>query len=617
MSTRRVATVEDADEYGNPVEGTQCYASSVAPSSPAKEQPNTSRARKERTRKGSDSHELTGAVTDSDSTVHPRRESTKKPSKDREKSSSSSSKKALMTSSSRPPVKHSKATSTSSLPRRDEAMFYGIADPNDSLPMRPRSQSRPASFYPPPGMPGMSVKPPPPANARFYASQPPGGIPTSYPPPPWAPGHPPCPPIPPSPSPILSHPLGPPPPGPPPLGPPPPSGPPLPPPEPPLFARPLESRFGPSARPQSSIGFRPAPSPIEYNPHDDYYDEPHDRALARRPSASRRMSKVEDDRKAMALPRRAASARPMSLAIRGPPPAPPAPVPPPVPQTPASRRIGGYDDHDDDYEEPFFRDLSPRNYDNPLAPLPRSSYSPDYSYDAPDYQTEVPGRAHRHSYYGGNSVSSGSAYERELRMEDKLLTARRYQDRYEDELTGPGLPLTAEALRKATRNGGSSRSTRSSGSHDESDYRQSATTRTTRSGPNDENYTIRVKGSTVLRLGGAEVQCEDGAEINISTGGGASDLRNMNDARSSYIDLDDRRTRVDIPPSRSRTRSRARSFSRPAHPRQDTFEYDDEEYEYLSGPPPPLPPPPPSYPAFSSSYSSRHDSAYYYGGSPS
>ena len=60
------------------------------------------------------------------------------------------------------------------------------------------------------------------------------------------------------------------------------------------FTRPLESRFG-SARPVSAMGFRP-PRAIEY---DDFEEPPFDRALARRPSASRKVSKHEEDRRAI------------------------------------------------------------------------------------------------------------------------------------------------------------------------------------------------------------------------------------------------------------------------------------------------------------------------------
>ncbi|GAB1314860.1 hypothetical protein MFIFM68171_05070 [Madurella fahalii] len=552
-----VASVEDADEAGNIIEGTDRYASSVAPSSPAKEQPNTGRARN-KTRRGSSSPITTSVLTDSDSTVHPRRDTLKKSSKDREKSVS---KKALM-AASRPPAKHAKTTP--SVPRREaEASYYGVDPTVTPATSRPRAHTRPASYY--------GGAKPPPANARFYANQTPASsLPASFHPPSWmgpGPGPGPMAPYgPPSPSPVIMQ------------------QPPPPPPPTDYFTRPLESRFG-SARPQSSMGFRAPRAAIEY----EDYDEPPERTVARRPSTNRKVSKNEEDRKAMPPPRRPASARPTALAFR------------PPPSTPARRTVG-FEDRDTDIDDPLFRDLSPLapvsyEYTPPIPFRPRPSFgATDVPFDVHDFRTEVAGGGHRrHSYYGGHSNSSGSAYEEKMRQ------ATRYQD---DVTGGPQLPLTAESLRKAGRNGSSSRSTRSSGSHDESDYRQSATTRTTRSSANnDEDVTIRVKGSTVLKFGNAEMQCQDGAEINIISRGGTTDLRASSD-RSSFVDQDDRRTRIDIPTARTRATSRARSFSR-NFPKYDVGP-DYDTYDYTR----PLPPP---YPAYPSSFSSRPEDGYFGG----
>lgn len=589
-----VASVEDVDELGNIIAGTDRYASSVAPSSPAKEQPNTGRVRRDKARRGSSSPITTSVLTDSDSTVHPRRDSLKKSAKDRERAAAA--KKALMTTS-RAPVKQAKPAQ--GLPRKDlEASYYGVDPSVMPATSRPRAQSRPSSFYGPTR--------PPPSNARFYASQTPGpSLPSSFPPPPpWmGPGGPG-----PGPGPgpgSMASPFG-----------PPPSAPLVmhqhrhPPPPTPTSdyqSRPLEARFG-SSRPQSSMGFRPTRS-IEY----EEYEEPVEKSLARRPSTTRKASKNEDDRRAMPPPRRPSTALPPSLPFR------------PPPSTPARRRAIEFDDeHDPD--EGLFTDLSPLapamyEYTSPLAYRPRQSFGADTSYDVAEFHTEVAGKGHRrHSYYGGNSGSSGSAYE------DKMRLASRYQD---DVVGAPQMPLTAETLRKAGRSGASSRSTRSSGSHDESEYRQSATTRTTRStAPNDEDVTIRVKGSTVLKFGNAEMQCQDGAEINISSRTGNPEIRAIGSDRSSFIDQDDRRTRVDIPTSRvratSRAKSRPRSYSRTLSKYDATPKYElgprfDTGPRFDSGPPydpaldydaytsygapPPLPPPYPEYP---SSYSSRH-----------
>lgn len=409
--------------------------------------------------------------------------------------------------------------------------------------------------------------------------------------------------------------------------PPPPPHPMVPPHPPPLsdsFSRPLESRFGGGARPQSSIGFRPPPPrALEY---DDPYSEPidkFDKSLARRPSRSHKPSKNDDDRRVMPPPRRPSSARPPSS----------NPFRPPASQAPVLRRRPDLDEHDPD-EDPLFGDLSPGppaeyNFHGSLAYRgPRQSFGAADLYDPPEYYTEVAGRNRRNSFYLGTSASSGSAYE------DKIRQATHYQHNVEG---GQTVPLTAEMLRKAGRGGGSSRSTRSSGSHDESDYRQSATTRTTAP---DEDTTVRIMGSAVLKVGNMEMHCQDGVEINVSSRsggngdrgdrGGGADLRAAgSDRASSFVD-DDRRTRVDLPSSRARAQSRAksrpRSFSRPLSkydmavpPPPQASRYDvgaryeatsPTEYDY-----PPFgrsshPPPPPAYPEYpqiSSSFSSRYD----------
>jgi hypothetical protein len=198
------------------------------------------------------------------------------------------------------------------------------------------------------------------------------------------------------------------------------------------------------------------------------------------------------------------------------------------------------------------------------------------------YRTEVAGSggSRRNSYYG-QSHSPNGAYE------DKVRQASAYQ---EDVSGGPSPRLTAETLRKASKSGASgSRSTRSSASREESDYKHSATTRTTRSSADDQDLTIRVKGGAVLKVGGAEMQCVDGAEINISRngtsrGGGGSD-------RSSFIEADDRRSRVERPPTRTRVSSQSGSYSRTT----PTASYDPYGY-------------PPPYPAYPGTYTtSRPD----------
>ncbi|KAK4163525.1 hypothetical protein QBC43DRAFT_56585 [Cladorrhinum sp. PSN259] len=581
------ACVQDEDESGNPIDNTLRYAQSTAASSPSKERPNTGRKKKR-----SESSPLTGVHghTDSDSTLHPQREAALKKAKERERGkvlSPTTNKKDMMPSSRPPAVKRGETAPVRVKRDTESGAYFGVGpDTVTAATTRPRAKSRPASYL------GNSSKPPL-ANARYYHSQTPGpNMPTSYPSPPsWGPppSGPPPPPVghsgPPMPYPQPSH------------SPVIMQGPPMPPPPPPEFFRPLESRFGSFPRPQSALSFRPPPRQLEY----EYEDPPMERSLVRRPSTNRKLSKHHDEDRSMPPPRRPQSARPQSMSFA------------PPPTTPARRRVG-FEEQDLD-EIPFFSDsspLAPYDYGGiPYRPRGRApSIGPtDFAYE-PEYSTEIAGRSlRRNSYYGGGellSTSSGSNYE------DQVRAATRYQD---DVMGGPSLPLTTESLRKV-RNGGSSRSTRSSGSHDESEYR-TATTRTTHTSNNDEDVTIRVKGNTVLKVGGAEMQCHDGAEINIISRGGGGLRIGSDDA--SYLDHDDRETRIDIPSSRSK--SRARSFSRPApYSRYDPSPIDYDGYApdpYAraaldSYAPPPLPPPYPSYPTFSSSYSNRDD----YFGSP-
>lgn len=213
------------------------------------------------------------------------------------------------------------------------------------------------------------------------------------------------------------------------------------------------------------------------------------------------------------------------------------------------------------------------------------------SYDSGAYRTEVAGGSRRNSYMGNkrHSVSSISDYE------DKLRQAQAYQ---EDVAGGPQMPLTAETLRRASKNGSSSRSTRSSESRDESDYRQSATTRTTRSSNNEEDFTIRIKGVRSVEVGGARMHCDDGAEINIASRAPPAGYRGGSD-KSSYLAADDqredRRPRIERPPTRTRSGSHAGSFSRT--PRYESVaplpRYD--QYGYPLPPYTAYPPPPPGY----------------------
>jgi hypothetical protein len=117
--------------------------------------------------------------------------------------------------------------------------------------------------------------------------------------------------------------------------------------------------------------------------------------------------------------------------------------------------------------------------------------------------------------------------------------------KYQDDINGgPAMPLTADALRKASNprlGGGSSRS---SGSHDDSEYKRSNTTGLTRSSSSDtDNVTIKGSGSAVVRVSGAEIECGDGGEITFSRPTGSS--RVGSDRASSYYQLEDVQNRVE------------------------------------------------------------------------
>ncbi|KAH8909064.1 hypothetical protein BR93DRAFT_936620 [Coniochaeta sp. PMI_546] len=544
-TSRRVASVEDADESDNPIEGTGRYAESVA--SPVKERPNTGRTRKERTRRDSSSPVASG-LTDSDSTVHPREKSSVRDSRE----FSSPHKKALaiskQTLAMRPAAKHANTTPHLSYRSSDEASYYGVPTTVTPASSRPRARTtqRPASYY------GGNPPRPPPSNAQFYARQAPSPapMPTSYPPQTWAQAGP------------MVYPMAP-------VAAPPP-------PRDYFTAAPqhLMARFG--GRPQSAMGHRPPRNPLAY----EDYDVEEERHIVRRPS------KKSKDRMQMPPPPRPQSARP-TMAFR-------------PPTTP--RKIVGarFEDDELDPDRDLFHVSPLTQYDYPPpVPLPRarrpSFGAPSMSYDTGSYRTEVAGSSRRNSYMGNrHSVSSISDYE------DKMRQAQAYQ---EDVTGGPQVPLTAETLRRASKNGGSSRSTRSSGSHDESDYRQSATTRTTRSSNNEEDFTIRIKGVRSVEVGGAKMHCDDGAEINIASR--ASPGYRGGSDRSSYIDpedrrIEDRRPRIDRPPTRTRSGSQAGgSFTRT--PRYETAplpRYDSARYDQYGYPLPPytsFPPPPPGY----------------------
>jgi hypothetical protein len=514
--------VEDADDSsGHVIAGTRVDGTVV--SSPTKEKMNTSRKKSSRR---TDSSSPNGpSYTDSDSTAIPsRREykfvrhSTKekeremkireREERDRERERASTKKvvvRPAMKAAKTAPVVHT--TSSAYKKMKDDPSFYGVQD--TIVPSRPRavtaSNPRVPSYY-------GQVPRPPQSNANFYAShqQPTAPFPpTSYPPQTWASaGHVSYPTAPTT----LHHPsdyyhapspaVG-------------------------LAQADLRSRF---QRPTSAMAFR-TPSSTYADPHYDDYEQENEAPLSRRHSLTRK----QEDRLRMPPPARPQSAAPRGIGMRPPPPPPMRPLP------------FGYEDEALYGDRNLYHDVSPRTSVD-YSPLTRTRRG-SVTYQTPAYlmQPASASSNRRHSYYGG-----GSSYE------DKMKEATAYQD----DITGSHVPLTAESLRKAGRRsaGGSSRSTRSSGSREDSDYRHSNTTRTTRSS-GDEDITIKVTGHTVLKVGGAEIECQDG-QINIAR----QNSRSGGSENASTIYIDDGRSRVERLPTRIRSSSQSGSYSRSQPP---------------------------------------------------
>ncbi|TVY71336.1 hypothetical protein LSUE1_G008617 [Lachnellula suecica] len=323
-------------------------------------------------------------------------------------------------------------------------------------------------------------------------------------------------------------------------------------PERPMSARPLSSRFGTPARPSSGIGMYDAhqqelADAYSAGYHDDGYTSASDGVARKRESirvpsrVGQRLSKNEADYQAMPPPPRPILRRPLTD----------------YPTEPI-----------DPYHEgrTLIRDDS-----RPRRP---SSHRNSVSYDLGDgpervhLETANNGRR-RQSYYGqsAQSASTGSSA-----YEDKIRQASTYQQD-----VGETVPLTAEVLKRQQRRqaGGSSRSTKSSASRDESDWRKSATTRTTRSGSGEgENVTIKVTGTARVMVGGAQIDCPDGGEIEIKQQQKA--LRNGSEQSSEYGGperIEDRRSRD------TRTSGKSRMSSRPSYTRSQPKQYYEQSRE--------------------------------------
>ncbi|KAI0881145.1 uncharacterized protein GGS22DRAFT_76351 [Annulohypoxylon maeteangense] len=555
-SAPSVAYFEEEDDEGNLI-GEPQYARSTAHSSPSKEKPNTGKSRKDSNRRASKDFKefkdfkdfkdykefkepkspILSSLSDSDSST----ELTRRVPKLKMKGDKKRREDPLV--NQQRPAPRSRKTAPPPASRLSEESYYGINPQQSvsSIPARPRARTRPESYY------GQR----PPLSTSAYAHQPP---PPSHLPPPSFP-------------PVAPYWMG---------GPPPPTpmghalvhqpipspssyGEPLPP------NRDLASRFG---RPQSAMGFQPPPKALDYEPVKE-------KALTRRGSTARKISKDYDDRHRMPPPARPASTQPNPnrLVIRPTQSSHAAP-----PSQAASRRKsvgfteGGFTEGELRGGDPsMYKAVTRREVEygtGALPPRPRpQSYDTESIYDMGNYELEPATRGRRSSFYN---------------FEEKVRDASRYQ---EDVSGGNAPPLTAEALRRV-KNGGSSRSTRSTASRDESDYKQSATTRTTRSGSGDDDITIKLPMGAVIEVGNTKIHCKDGGNMNIGRGNGTSRAGGSDHAApSNYSDeRSERKSRADRSERRTRTGSysRTRSTGPPLYPRTspDYSHYDDYDDRY-------------------------------------
>ncbi|TLD24775.1 hypothetical protein PspLS_05616 [Pyricularia sp. CBS 133598] len=589
---RQPAYCEDADQNDNSIEGTK-VAASVAPGSPGREISNT---RKTRSGRGPPGPQSPVALSDDSSVTsssgsgsgsfaadprdHRKADVSRRKSIRDHPKSPTSKRVTYQEESSRyysaAPEGHGPRSRRSM--HQEDAAWYGRS-PIDADPLIMPGVSRPRAGTGDPSYRHSSyhvntASRPPLANARYSAQYPIPGT-QMLPVPPMAGSFPP---------PQYLPPQGPPPWGMPPLvhhmhppQPPPPMGdyftPPLGP------TRSLESRFESMSmghsRSASAMGHRQA----RYE--DGRYDQ------------ENRNPTVSVQRRASAKTKKRDEQARMEDRLRMPPPARPHSTAPRQistgPFRPPSRGPG---------ENPFTprtpttAELEPFNYAQERARMRRPSVTSrrPMSYDHGAYQTEVAttrtDRNRRNSYYGGAPLENKTA--------DQIAAAQAYQNAVEG---GPPPALTAEALRKAERRSRaapSSRSTRSSASREESDFVQkSATTRTTRYSDEGEDVTVRVNGRATLKMGGAELQCKDGVELNFSRGTSAA-IGEGSD-RSSYIDpADDRRIGKPVRSStshRPRTSSQAGSYGRVGYAGYEDYpEYERQPAMYQPRIPPLAPP---------------------------
>ncbi|KAI4602037.1 hypothetical protein KJ359_010903 [Pestalotiopsis sp. 9143b] len=476
-STGRPAMVEDADEEGNVnPNGSRRSARSTITTrtgSPMKQQSNTSRKKSS----SSSAQRLPPTVSPNESDSTEQASSSSSRHKSKEKRSSRKGKEVVVPD--RPRMRTSQTTPAAA-PRNipsDDPAHYGI--PHRSITAtstsgRPRAHSRPQSYY----------NVPPLSQSAYYPHQ---ASPLSYGvSPQWGGG------------PLLgtspfgtspmSHPND-------------------------YFGGRAEYAVGNGDRLASRFESRPRSSMGNYGTSfEDRYDfeapSPHARqdSVHRKPSLSKRTTKDSEDRRTMPPP-----PRPQTTGAR-------QHFKPPPSQS--HRKSVNFDEDDSDVGTDIYDDIPRGATVDFLKEMPIRSRRPSQGtvrrqslgleYPVDDYAAIEPDRP-KARRQDRRSVSYS--------IEDKMQSASRYQNAVTGTAPAPA-PLTPDNLRRV-KNSTSSRSTRSSASRDESSFRQSETTKTTRSGSNDDDITIKVPSGAVVEYGGAKIRCANGGELTVGRSGGS------------------------------------------------------------------------------------------------
>jgi hypothetical protein len=341
-----------------------------------------------------------------------------------------------------------------------------------------------------------------------------------------------------------------------------------------LRQRNLKQRFETGPRPASAMGNRPQSKSLYEREHEE------DAAPRRRPSLKKR----ESDRERMPPPPpRPKTTKPEKMAFR--------PAPPQVHRT---RHYDG-DLYVTDAAVPAPAYPDPRRLSGDygaLYPQPHALRPVVYYTDPVTGHGLQPAVSHRprsrpQSFLGpvpldyeyGSAPHTGYGVDK---YDDELRTAEQYQNQ-----AASATPLTKDALQRASRrsHGGSSRSTRSSESRDESDYRHSVTTRTTRSISGEDDVTIKLPANSIIEVQGTKIQCRDGGEVNISTsragGGGGGGGSHSSSSDKDSIVYEERPSRAERPAPRGRTMSQSSPYST-----RMPFGYDPHMYSYPQPNPP-------------------------------